>query len=262
LIERCLRVFCVRGDEVASPFPTFEVLSALCSREGVRHRAIPARRAPDGLFQDHSAASLLAALGPRTRLLYVASPDNPTGAFLPPGERALLEESGIPLVLDEAWSLDTGPAAPSGAIRLRSLSKLHGLAGLRVAYALGPPEHIALLRKLELPFPLGTPQIAATLAALDHPRRTERAALLLRRERDRVAQGFRRLGLVVSGGPTPVLLLRAATENAKGRVLFALQAAGAPVQEAHWDARTLVVALGRRAQNQRTLAAAGRALQA
>ena len=258
LIERAIRVFCARGDEVASPFPTFEVLSALCSREGVRHRAVPARRSPDGLFEPaHAAAPLLAAVGPRTRLLYVASPDNPTGATLSTDQQALLERSGLPLVVDEAWSLESmKPLAPR-ALHLRSLSKLHGLAGLRVAYAIGPPEQIALLRKLELPFPLGSPQIAAAHAVLDRPERTRCAALLLVRERARVARSFRELGCAVSESPAPVLLLR---HRAAGRLLFALQAAGLPVQEAHWDTSALVLGLGRRAQNDRALSAARRAL--
>ena len=269
LLERCLRIFCSPGDEVASPFPTFEVLSALCSREGVRHRAVPARRAEDGLFApQHTAAPLLAAVGPRTRLLYVATPDNPTGAVLPDGERRLLEESGLPLVLDEAWSLDL-PAAKHSTqknnffsslawtVRLRSLSKLHGLAALRIAYAVGPPQPIGLLRKLELPFPLGTPQLAAAHAVLDQPERARRAALLLIRERARVAEAFRALGCAVSESPAPVLLLR---HPQPGRLLFALQAAGLPVQEAHWDPQALVLALGPRARNDRALSATRRAL--
>ena len=277
LIERSLRVFCARGDEVASPFPTFEVLSALCSREGVRHRAVPSRRAPDGLFApQHAAASLLAAIGPRTRLLYVASPDNPSGSVLPESQRALLEQAGLPLLLDEAWSLDLpAPPPPHGpqegeqknknnffssspwTFRVRSLSKLHGLAALRVAYAVGPPEPLSLLRKLELPFPLGAPQLAAAHAVLDQPERARRVSLLVARERARVAQAFRALGCAVSESPAPVLLVRS---PAAGRLLFALRGASLPVQEAHWDLSSFVLALGRRAQNDRALAAAARAL--
>jgi histidinol-phosphate aminotransferase len=257
LIERSIRVFCARGDEIVSPFPTFEVLSGLCSREGVRHKAVPARRTKDGLFEPaHTAGPLVAAIGPRTRLLYVASPDNPTGATLPPSEQDRLERSGIPLVLDEAWALE--PSKPSAAISIRSFSKLHGLAALRVAYAIGPPERIALLRKLELPFPLGAPQIAAVDAVLDRPERTRRAALLLVRERARIAKAFRALGCAVSESPAPVLLVR---HERAGRLLFALQAASLPVQEAHWDPSALVLPLGGRAQNDRAMSSARRALE-
>jgi histidinol-phosphate aminotransferase len=255
LIERCLRAFVPRGDEVASLFPTFEVLSALCSREGVRHRPIPAARSSDGLFKPHDAALLLRAIGPRTRLFYVASPDNPTGAALGELERSKLEER-LPLLLDEAWSLEFPAPLPQGsrALRLRSFSKLHGLASLRVAYAVGPVEQIALLRKLELPFPLGAPQIAAVNAVLDEPERARRAALLLQRERARVATALRALGFAVSTSTAPILLVR--SQKLAGRLFFALNKASLPVREAHWDPAALVLALGARSQNDRALAAA------
>jgi histidinol-phosphate aminotransferase len=242
------------GDEVASPFPTFEVLSALCSREGVRHRPIPAARAPDGLFLPHAAELLLRGLGPRTRLLYVASPDNPTGAVLGEVERGLLEEH-LPLVLDEAWSMEfPAPLPEPRSLRLRSFSKLHGLAPLRVAYAVGPPALISLLRKLELPFPLGAPQLAAVNAVLDEPERCRRAALILQRERARVADGLRSLGFAVSASAAPILLVRSPKQI--GRLYFALSKASVAVQEAHWDPAALVLALGTKAQNDRALAAA------
>jgi histidinol-phosphate aminotransferase len=256
LLERALRVFCARGEEVVSPFPTFELLSALCSREGVRHRPVPARRTPDGLFGPHIAAPLLAAIGPRTRLVYVATPDNPTGASLPrEEEERLVTGAGVPVVIDEAWSFEP-PALTTRALRLRSLSKLHGLAALRVGYAVGPADQIALLRKLELPFPLGAPQLAAANAVFDQPEHARRTALLLARERARVAKTLRELGCAVSESPAPVLLVREPT----GRLLFALRAASLPVQEAHWDPGALVLALGRRADNDRALAAARRAV--
>ena len=260
LLERCLRAFCAPGDEVLSPFPTFEVLSALCTREGLRHRPVPARRRPDGLFAAHEARGLQAAAGPRSRLVYVASPDNPTGAELPEDELVKLLSLALPVVLDEAWSLDTpAPGTLPRALRLRSLSKLYGLAALRVGYALGPPEQIALLRKLELPFPLGTPQLAAALAVLDEPERARRAALLLTRERSRVAQALRGFGCLVSDSLAPVLLVR---DRRAGRLLFALTAAGLPVQEAHWDPTALVLGLGRRSENDRALNTVRRALSA
>jgi histidinol-phosphate aminotransferase len=257
LLERCLRVFCARGDEVASPFPSFEVLSALCTREGLRHRPVPAARTAEGLFAPHRAAPLLAAVGPRTRLLYVATPDNPTGAMLSLEEEEKLVVSGVPLIVDEAWSFELRRGEPR-ALRLRSLSKLHRLAALRVGYAVGPREWILSLRKLELPFPLGAPQIAAARAVLDDPERTRRLALLLIRERARVAKELRSLGLAVSESPAPVLLVRDA--KASGRLLFALRGANLPVQEAHWDPHAVVLPLGRRAQNDRAVSAARRAL--
>jgi histidinol-phosphate aminotransferase len=267
LLERALRAFCQRGDEVVSPFPTFELLSALCSREGLRHRPVPSPRLRDGLFGPHAARPLLDAVGPRTRVVYVASPDNPTGASLPAEEESALQRSlpaTVLLLIDEAWA---GPPRPSAlgrpgaqVVRLRSFSKLHGLAALRIGYALGAPEAIALLHRLQLPYPLGAPQLAAALAVLAEPERTRRAALLLARERARLAQGLRGVGLCVSESEAPVLLVRDPAARNAGRLFFALQAAGAAVQEAHWDSAAVVLALGSRAQNRRFLQACARAV--
>lgn len=268
LLERCLRALAGPGDEVVSPFPTYEVLSVLCARLGLRHRPAPSPRLPDGLFGPLAARPLLAALGPRSRAVYVASPDNPTGASLPAGELdALLRGLPAPavLLLDEAWSLEP-PAPldpPPGAhlVRLRTFSKLFGLAGLRLGWAVAPPPLASLLRRLELPFPVGTPQLAAALAALDELPRAGRAALLLRRQRARLGEELRALGLRVSAGESPVLLVRDPRRGASaGPLLFALRAAGVPVQEAHWDPAAVAVSVGTRAQDRRLVAALRRAL--
>ena len=285
LLERSLRALCRPGDEVASPFPTFELLSSLCSRLGLRHRPVPTPQRPDGLFGDHDAQALLRAIGPRTRVVYVASPDNPTGSLLVPAAELSLQR-GLPppvtLLIDEAWAapplrpLPNPPAeasegreraapasgTPAGAatLRLRSLSKLHGLAALRIGYAVGRADVIDLLRRLQLPFPLGAPQIACAEAVLEEPERTRRAALLLARRRDRLAGGLRTAGLLVSDGDAPVLLVRDPSGRSAGRLIFALRAAGVAVQEAHWDPAALVIGLGDARQADQILAAIGRAL--
>ena len=287
LLERSLRALCAAGDEVVTPFPSYQLVSALCSREGLRHRPVLLAAGGDGLFGPICAAPLLAAVGPRTRVVYVASPDNPTGALLPPAEERALRTGlrpGVALVVDEAWSLDPlGPAAgvdPPAAVgaldgagrardpglapvlRLRSFSKLFGLAGLRLGFGLATSPLAAALRRLELPFPVAAPQTAAALAALGDLPRLRRTALLLARERDRTADEIRALGLSVAPGPSPVLLVRDGHPRGRaGPLLFALQAAGLPVQEAWWDPAALVLGLGNRANNRRAVAALGRALK-
>ena len=294
LLERTLRALCRTGDEVVSPFPTFELLSSLCSRLGLRHRPVPTPRRSDGLFDHHDDGSLLRAIGPRTRVVYVASPDNPTGSVLSADAEARLRR-GLPLpvalVLDEAWAGPPStqhvaapdaqdraapdaqdPHAPNAparrdeaptlapVLRLRSLSKLHGLAALRIGYAVGDAGLVDLLRRLQLPFPLGAPQLAAAEAVLDEPERTRRAALLLTRRRHRLAAELCRLGLLVSDTDAPVLLIRDPARPSAGRLIFALRAAGVAVQEAHWDSAALVLGLGDARQTGAALAAIRRAL--
>ena len=276
LLERCLRALCAPGDEVVSPFPCYELLPALCSRQGLRHRPVLSASGADGLFGPAQATPLLGAVGPRTRVVYLASPDNPTGALLLPEEEARLREGlgpAIVLVIDEAWSLlplAPPPPVTAGArtrlapvVRLRSFSKLLGLAGLRLGFALADAGPAGLLRRLELPFPVGTPQLEAALAALGEPERLRRAALLLTRERGRTAEALRALGLLVGGGTSPVLLVRDGRPDGRaGPLLFALRAAGVPVMEAEWDPAAIVLGLGTRAENKRAVAALARALGA
>jgi histidinol-phosphate aminotransferase len=154
----------------------------------------------------------------------------------------------------------TPPRDGAPVIRLRSFSKLYGLAALRLGYAVGSPAAIDLLHQLQLPYPVGAPQLAAAEAVLGEPERARRAALMIARERRRVAEAFRGLGLAVSAGDAPVLLVREPSGRSAGRLLYALQAAGATVQEAHWDHAALVLALSSRADNRRFVAAVRRAL--
>jgi histidinol-phosphate/aromatic aminotransferase/cobyric acid decarboxylase-like protein len=110
-------------------------------------------------------------------LVYLCHPNNPTGAALEHAELTDLLESHplVPFVLDEAFlslserHADAARRLPSNAIRVRSLTKDHSLAGLRVGYALAARE---LVRKLETsrpPWTVSAPAQAATVAAMAHP---------------------------------------------------------------------------------------------
>ena len=111
------------------------------------------------------------------KLLYLSNPDNPTGSYLTAAEQfALLER--LPetclLVLDEAYAaFAPAEALPDLAsddprvIRIRTFSKAHGLAGMRVGYALGAPELVRPFDRIRNQFGVGRVSQAAALAALD-----------------------------------------------------------------------------------------------
>jgi histidinol-phosphate aminotransferase len=113
--------------------------------------------------------------------VFVCNPNNPTGTAV--GEDALRRflarvPSDVLVVLDEAYrEFVTDPAVPDGLALaaehdnvcvLRTFSKAHRLAGLRVGYAVAPPELAAALRGVSVPFAVSAPAQGAALAALDH----------------------------------------------------------------------------------------------
>ncbi len=113
------------------------------------------------------------------KLLYLANPDNPSGTFLPRAEvEAALARlpDGCLLVLDEAYAEFAPPeelppidAQDARLIRLRTFSKAHGMAGLRLGYALAAADAIATFQKIRLHFGVGRLSQVAALASLDDP---------------------------------------------------------------------------------------------
>jgi len=147
--------------------------------------------------------ALLAAATARTKLVFLCSPNNPTGGALAAAaiETVARAFAGRALVVvDEAYAEFSAEASAIGLLArhenlavLRTLSKAHALAGARVGSLLGIPDLVTLLRRIQAPYPLPTPCVDAALAALEPAalgRTRERVASLLR-ERERLAQALR-----------------------------------------------------------------------
>lgn len=136
----------------------------------------------------HDLSAMLKAITPRTRVVFVANPNNPTGTVA--SRRDLVRfvkrvPKNVLVVLDEAYIefLD-GPAdflplvrrnAQPNLLLMRTFSKIFGLAGLRLGYGIGHPDLVALLEKVRQPFNINSIAQAGALAALDdlrHMRRT------------------------------------------------------------------------------------------
>nr|VFK38260.1 MAG: histidinol-phosphate aminotransferase [Candidatus Kentron sp. TC]VFK38656.1 MAG: histidinol-phosphate aminotransferase [Candidatus Kentron sp. TC] len=154
-------------------------------------RAIGARgvQAPATDF-GHDLSAMREAITPRTRVIFIANPNNPTGTWV--GAEALENflravPETVLVVVDEAYSEYVHhPEYPDCAAWLsrrpnlivtRTFSKIHGLAGLRVGYALSHPDIADLLNRVRQPFNVNSMALAAAEAALDdaeHPRRSRR----------------------------------------------------------------------------------------
>lgn len=163
--------------------------------------------------------ALLAACTERTRLVFVANPNNPTGTMIDLGEIQRLAE-GLPpqalLVLDGAYAeyvdgYDGGLAlieARENVVMTRTLSKLHGLGGLRVGWGYGPAAVIDVLNRLRGPFNLSDLQQRIAMAALDDEGHITRSLELNREGRDWLTAALRDAGVGVDESFANFILAR------------------------------------------------------
>jgi len=213
----------------------------------------------------HDLGAMRAAVTDKTRLLFVASPNNPTGAANSEAELIELAESlpeHVIFCFDEAYAeyLEAAPdlrrqiEAGRKIICMRTFSKIYGLGGLRVGYGYGDPELIALLHRVRQPFNVNSvAQAAATAALVDHD---FVAMCRLENEagRDMLCAGLEKLGCETFGGSANFVLSRVGD----GLTVFRqLQARGIIVRPlAPYGMPEYVrITIGRPAENQRLLEA-------
>lgn len=179
-------------------------------RQCVAARNHHARLVP---MKDHGldVEALAAAITPRTRLLFLPNPNNPTGTWNTAAEvDALLARlpAGALLILDEAYRefAEEQPGYPDGlalvkagapVVVLRTFSKAYGLAGLRVGYAIAAPEVVSAIDTVREPFNTNLVGQAAALAALEDEAHLRATIALNRAERTRVAAALAARGLRV-----------------------------------------------------------------
>ena len=192
------------GDEVVFAWPSFEAYPILALQLGARITRV---QLDD---HGHDLDAMAAAVGADTRVVFLCSPNNPTGTVVT--GTAVREFVGAVsseclVVVDEAYrEFVTDPSAVDGAellgahpnvIVLRTFSKAYGLAALRVGYALGDTDVIAALRKMRLPFAVNALAQVAALASLraDDEMRERVAGVVA--ERDRLLDALRARGLPV-----------------------------------------------------------------
>ncbi len=193
------------GDEIVLPQPTFPVFAKVAQLHGLtmRHVPVDARGAAD-------VEAILAAIGPKTALVCVATPNNPTGGTIPADALARLCEAmpaGPLFHLDEAYyefgRVAGGPEtlpllarAKGRWLSSRSASKAFGLAGLRLGYAIASDAALAATcRAIRPQFNVNALALAAGRAALAHADAALEQVAALAAERGRVAAELDALGL-------------------------------------------------------------------
>ena len=210
LIELLLRGYCGPGDEVLHTEHAFAMYRIYAQGAGAHPVAAP----ETDLTADVDA--LLDRVTSRTKAVFLANPNNPTGTYLSRAEVERLH-AGLPphvlLVLDGAYAeyIDAPDypndfalvdAGAGNIVATRTFSKIHGLAALRLGYAYAPPAVADTLNRLRGPFNATTPALLAGAAAVADTAHEAAAKAHNDRERPRVTAGLERLGLTgpPSGG--------------------------------------------------------------
>lgn len=258
LIELLGHVFLQPGDEVVLGHPSFAVYKLVALLFGAKPIEVPL------VNHTHDLAALAAAVTPRTKLVFVPSPNNPMGTANTEAEllafaRALPEH--VVFVFDEAYAEyldnppDLRPLIREGrkVVCLRTFSKIYGLAALRVGFGYASSELAGLLTRVRQPFNANALGQAAALAALDDHGfiqncvRENRAGLAL------LEAGFRALGLEIVPSVANFLLVRVGDG---ARVFMELQKRGVIVRpmRPYGMPEWLRVTVGTSAQNERLLA--------
>ena len=156
----------------------------------------------------HDLPAMLAAVTPETRILFVANPNNPTGTLASHADVVELVNNIPPhvlLVMDEAYiefldqPTDLLPLIRRGdfpnLLLMRTFSKIHGLAGVRIGYGIGSKELIAALQKIRQPFNINAMALAGALAALDDDAHVARTKEINAKGVEQMELACRKLGL-------------------------------------------------------------------
>jgi len=197
--------------------------------------------------------ALIAAVTPKTKILFLANPNNPTGTYLPFDEVKRLHAALPPhvlLVLDAAYAEYVQKNDYASGLELvssfenvvmtRTFSKIHGLANLRIGWLYGPAEVVDILNRVRGPFNMNGPAIAAGVAAMEDRAHEEAALAHNTLWLARMSEGLSALGLTVTPSVGNFLLVhfpdqegrRAADADAyltsKGVILRRMEAYGLP----------------------------------
>lgn len=202
VLGHVLEAFCDAGDEVVHAWRSFESYPIAVSLQGAVGVHVPLDDAGR-----HDLPAMAAAVGPRTRVVIVCTPNNPTGPAVQAAELEVFLDavpSDVLVVLDEAYvEFVRDPEAAQGLVALagrenvvvlRTFSKGYGLAGLRVGYALAHPDVAAAIRTAATPFGVNQLAEVAALASLEAETALAERVDAVVAERERVLAGLRAQG--------------------------------------------------------------------
>ncbi|MGH2407642.1 MAG: histidinol-phosphate transaminase [Candidatus Limnocylindrales bacterium] len=188
VIDVLVRTLVGPGDETIIPTPTYAFFESQTRLSGGTPIFVPLT-ASWGL----DVAGILRAVTARTKVIFLCSPNNPTGNSWSSDEVGAVLAAGVPTIIDQAY-LECGyaesfaplVAAHRNLIVARTMSKGFGLASLRIGYAIADPWLIDVLHRVRIPFSLSLMSLWGGLAAVNEPQELERRRVLISTERERL----------------------------------------------------------------------------
>jgi len=236
VIEMAVKVFLRDGEEVVLPAPSFAYYGIAVKARGGKCIEVPLRDFRIDL------EAMARAVTPRTRLIFLGNPNNPTGTIFGLEEfKALLEEvpEEVVVVVDEAYGeFVTAEHYPSfrdylemdrWILSLRTFSKFFGLAGLRVGYGIGRGELVDLLERVHQPFNVNLLGIAGAIGALKDREFQERTRRVVAEGKDFLTAAFEELDIPFVASEANFFLFYAGER--KGELLEYLEGEGVVVRD-------------------------------
>ncbi|MBI3812803.1 MAG: histidinol-phosphate transaminase [Nitrospirae bacterium] len=264
IMDLAAKTFLSPGDEAIMGDLTFAIYPiSVTAHHGVSVR-VPLR---DGR---HDPEAMAARFTPKTRLVFICNPNNPTGTMITRRELDRLLSrlpQNVLVIMDEAYAeYADDPEFPNtienlkrGApvLVLRTFSKMYGLAGLRIGYGLSTPEVVEAMNRVRLPFNTNSPAQAAALAALSDEKHVAQSLRINREGRRYLSESFAGLGMKFLPSQANFIYVDIGRDG--GAVYKQLLRKGVIVR--HIEGTWLRVSIGRPAENRRFVKALGEVLK-
>jgi histidinol-phosphate aminotransferase len=268
LLMQFAQVFAGPGHEVVASRYGFAVYALAAQAAGAALCVAPALPRAGAMARGHDLDAITAAVGPRTRLVYLANPNNPTGTWFAADAFATFMEKlrrDVLVIVDEAYAEFVDAPDYASALALlpehpnlvvtRTFSKAYALAGLRIGYAVAHPGFVAVMERVRESFNVNLVGLAAAMAVLDDEEHLRWSLARNAEERATLAGSLRERGWFVHPSQTNFLLVEfgaatSAIEAAlleRGVILRPMAGYGLP--------DCLRITVGNRDENRRLLAA-------
>jgi len=216
LIDMICRAFVEPGDECILSSPTFLAYKNFANLSGARMKDVPLKERDFML----DVEGILNAVSEKTRIIFISSPNNPTGSIVTKSEMEKLMRglnNRCVVIYDEVYHHYVSDRAYARAldfinegyplIGLHSFSKAYGLAGIRLGYCFSIPEIADYLSKLRRPFMINTLSMEAGIIALSDHEHIERTVELVEREKSWLYKELRSFGIKFWPGHANFILM-------------------------------------------------------